>query len=76
MATVRFYISPIIGSGTEADPYRPKAADYGLPWSAQMDNDPVTGAPLQTKSVVRVEAEDFSALDADADLRNVTNVAA
>lgn len=30
----RYYISPIIGTGTEEDPYRPKLADGGKPWVA------------------------------------------
>lgn len=71
--SVRFYISPIIGSGAEDDGYRPKIADMDVAgWSAPQETDPATGAPLQTYCIVRVEAIDFSALDADPDLTDVT----
>lgn len=31
----RYYISTIIGSGSEADPYRPKVADFS--WAVPTD---------------------------------------
>lgn len=62
----RFFLVPIIGEGTEDNPYRPPVADMAeyMDWSCQIENDPVTGVPLQSKCVVGVDSDDFSALEA------------
>lgn len=36
----RHYIAPIIGSGTDSDPYRPLVEDYGVPYSAIFPTHP------------------------------------
>jgi hypothetical protein len=44
----------------------------GYSWTWQLESDPTTGRPLQSKSVVCVEAEDHGALMIDLDLTDVT----
>lgn len=51
---------PIIGQGTEADPRRPKCADYDVNWSADMTSDPDT--------CIAIAAGDLSKLLADPDI--------
>ena len=67
---VRPYLSPIIGTGTDADPYRPKVATYPVAWAAVIAGQP-NGAPKLTWSLVIVNAPDLSALEADADLLSI-----
>ena len=70
----RYYLSPIIGSGTEVDPFRPKIADFGVSWSGVIASDPVTGAPARNWCLILVEAADHAALIADADLFDLPNI--
>lgn len=72
----RYYLSPIIGSGSEADPYRPKVADFGVSWAGVIPSDPVTGQPLRPWCLVQVEAPDHAALLADADGLRIVRAAA
>ena len=67
---IRPYLSPIIGTGTDADPYRPKVANYSVPWAAVIAGQP-NGAPKLTWSLVIVNAPDLTALEADADLLSI-----
>ena len=67
---VRPYLSPIIGTGTDADPYRPKVATYPVAWAAVIAGQP-NGAPKLTWSLVLVNAPDLTALEADADLLSI-----
>ena len=52
----RYYISPIVGDGTEENPYRAKISDHGEPWVGVIPTDPVTGVPVNTWALVRVSA--------------------
>ena len=61
----RYYLSPIVGVGTEADPYRPKIADYGVGWVGVIPSDPTTGKPLFSFALVLVEALNHAAILAD-----------
>lgn len=61
----RYYISPIIGDGSEFDPFRPKIADYGVSWVGVIPNDPATGLPLFSWCLVRVEAINHGVILAD-----------
>lgn len=69
----RYYLSPIIGSGTEADPYRPKIADYGVDWAGVIKSD-ASGHPAQPWCLVLVNTADHSKLLADADLDPLPDV--
>lgn len=67
----RYYLAPVIGAGTEDDPYRPKVALYPVAWTAQIASG-AEGRPLQSQAIVEVDADDFAALDADPELIDVT----
>lgn len=61
----RYYLSPIIGDGSESDSFRPKIADYGVSWVGVIPSDPVTGRPLHEFALVLVEAVNHAAILAD-----------
>ena len=61
----RYYISPIVGDGTEFNPFRPKIADYGVAWAGSIPSDPKTGHPTSTWTLVLVNAKNHAALLAD-----------
>ena len=63
----RYYLSPIIGTGAEGDPYRPKIADYGVNWHGTIKSD-ADGHPEKPWCLVLVEAPDHAKLLADTDL--------
>ena len=67
---IRPYLSPIIGTGTDADPYRPKVATYPVAWAAVIAGQ-ANGAPRLAWSLVIVNAPDLTALEADADLLSI-----
>ena len=66
--TKRYYISPIIGDGSEFNPYRPKIADHNVPWVGNIPSDPVNGAPLFAWSLVLVNPPTHAALLTDSTL--------
>ena len=61
----RYYISPIIGTGTEEDPFRPKLADKGKPWVAIIPSKP-DGTPLLPWALCLVNALDHTPVTGDA----------
>lgn len=61
----RYYLSDIIGDGTEENPFRPAVADLGVAWSGSIPTDPDTGKPLKTWALVIVSAANHAALRAD-----------
>lgn len=69
----RYYLSPIIGSGTEADPYRPQVADYVKDWWGTFQSD-ANGHPAQPWCLVLVNAEDHSKLLADDNFDPLPNL--
>ena len=69
----RYYLSPIIGTGTESDPYRPKIADYGVSWAGVIPSD-AAGHPVKTWCLVLVEAADHAKLLADLDIDPLPNL--
>lgn len=70
----RYYISPLIGSGTRADPYRVAIASYpNIAYSSIIPTDPVTGAPTATWAICIVDAADHTALLADSSLFSFPN---
>lgn len=56
MAT-RIYVCPIIGTGTENDPYRAATADDGVNHAAEIPTD-ATGKPINTYCVVMADEKD------------------
>jgi hypothetical protein len=62
---IRVYICPVIGTGTKADPYRSKGADFGYQFSSFIPSRP-DGTPLFTWALTVLVGADFSAIDADA----------
>lgn len=61
----RYYISPIVGDGSEENSFRPKIADYGVNWVGSIPSDQNTGLPLFNWTLVLVEAQNHGALIAD-----------
>lgn len=53
----RFYTCPIIGSGTEENPYRPAIADDGIEWAAEIPTDR-NGKPIAARCVVMADEKD------------------
>lgn len=64
----RYYISKIIGTGDETDPFRPKVADYGVAWVGSIESDPITGRPLHVDCVVLVSTANHAVLKGDPDI--------
>lgn len=64
----RWALSPIVGTGTMADPYRAKAADYGAHVAIIPGND--DGTPRFPWALVRLDdSADMTAAAADTTLR-------
>lgn len=57
----RYYLSPIIGSGSDSDPYRAKVADYGVNYVALIPSQP-TGNPKQAWALAIVGTANHTAL--------------
>lgn len=67
----KYYISPIIGNGSEDNPFRAKISDYpGVSCSSIIPSKP-DGTPRFTWTLVYVSGLDFSALDADLEIKDV-----
>lgn len=65
----QYYLSPIVGSGTRANPYRAKlSGTAGASYAAVIPSDPSTGAPKFAWALCIVEAPDHTQLRADAAL--------
>ena len=64
----RYYISKIVGDGSEYDSYRPKVADYNVAWVGSIESDPETGKPIHTECMVLVDAVDHGVLKRDVDI--------
>ena len=61
---VKYYLAPTVGTGIDADPYRPKVDEYQCNWTAVYEN------PEQNSSIVAVSAEDevFAKIAQDAEI--------
>lgn len=64
----RYYLSPIIGTGSEFDAYRPKVDTYGVAWAGGMKRNPTTGVPVFAWMLVIVEAKNHTPLLLDPDI--------
>ena len=75
----RFYLSTIVGSGTEEDPYRPRIADLTGQWHATLPSD-ATGKPASTWCLVQAgdvpDDPDVTPLVASSFERGVDGLAA
>jgi hypothetical protein len=63
----RYYVCPVVGTGTRQDPYRPKAADYSVAYTCVLRAAP-DGRPAQLWSLCLVDTSDHTALLADPTL--------
>lgn len=61
---MKYYLAPTMGTGTDADPYRPKIAEYQCSWAA------VYESPEQNNAIVAVSASEdvLAKINADAEL--------
>lgn len=64
--SVRYYVAPLAGDGTENDPYRPALPDV-YDWVALIPSDP-GGQPHSNWALCLVDADDHSRLEADSTL--------
>jgi hypothetical protein len=69
----RYYLAPIVGSGTMADPYRARVDLHSKNWSAVIPSKP-DGTPRFAWALCIVAAADHSALEADALLDKLPNI--
>lgn len=72
----RYYVSKIIGDGSEENPFRPKIAEYPVNWvgSIATEEDPTSpnyGKPLHTSCFVLVNTVNHALLRNDVDLDNL-----
>lgn len=68
---IRYYVCPIVGTGLPGDSYRPKVQDYPHRSTAPAILDDGTGKPAKTWCIVKVEADDFTAIDADPECEDI-----
>ena len=61
----KYYVSAIIGDGTEENPFRPAVADHGVSWVGSIKSDPVTGHPIHADCLVLVAAQNHAQLRGD-----------
>lgn len=70
---VRYYVCPIIGTGTEDDPYRAAVEDQRINYSAEIPTGP-DGRPLDTTCVVAVDEKDAETVERIAGVEAVTDL--
>ena len=63
----RHYLCDVIGDGTEDSPYRPAIADREKTWAVSSIPSDASGRPTADWTLVRVEADDHAALEAEFD---------
>lgn len=66
----RFYITKIIGNGSEENPYRPKVADYNVSWSGVIPSNP-DGTPKFGFTFVIVSTQNHQPLLADPQIKGM-----
>lgn len=66
----RYYISRVVGDGTDGDPYRAKIADYGVAHVAIIASGP-DGHPSRPWALCLVNTTNHAPLVADSDLRAI-----
>lgn len=70
----RYYISPIVGDGSDLNPFRPKVANYGVAWVACIASG-LNGGPKHNWALVLVNAIDHTPLIDDPDIRAIPQAA-
>lgn len=70
----KYYISPIVGDGSEMNPYRAKISDYGKSWTGTIPSDPVTGIPLFDWALCIVSSVDHGLIVADRTIDRLPEV--
>lgn len=63
---IRYYICPVIGTGVGGDPYRPKAFNY-----PSVESSAAIDIGIRNWCLVRVKADDFTAINADTECVDV-----
>lgn len=60
----KYYLTPTIGTGTDADPYRPKVAEHQCSWAAVYEQ------PEEKNSIVAVNANEsvFTEIEQDTEI--------
>lgn len=71
MTTKRYYLSTIIGDGTEENPYRSACAAHGVNFAGMVSSDPETGLPNLPWSLVIVSTASHAALLADPNIESL-----
>lgn len=71
----RVYLSKIVGSGTEDDPFRAKVADHGAAHGATIPSQ-ADGTPASTWALLIAEATSLDSVDGDADNDGLPQTAA
>ena len=61
----KYYVSDIIGDGSEENPFRPAVADHGVAWVGSIQSDPDTGRPIYADCLVLVSAQNHAQLRSD-----------
>ena len=61
---VKYYLAPTVGTGIDADPYRPKVDEYQCNWTA------VYESPEEKNSIVAVNANEsvFAEIEQDSEI--------
>lgn len=63
----RYYISKIVGDGTDGNEFRPRVADYGVSWVGSIPTGE-DGRPLYDSCLCIVNTDDHSVLRRDVDI--------
>jgi hypothetical protein len=66
----RYYISKIVGDGSEENPYRPRVADYPVRWVGMIPPNP-DGSPKYGFTFVLVAATDHQQLLDDPQIKGI-----
>jgi len=69
----RYYISPIVGDGSETNPYRAKVSDHGKPWVGSIPTD-ATGKPTKDWALVLVDTVNHNTIVKDRTIDNLPDV--
>lgn len=67
----RYYLSNLVGDGSEDNPFRPRVADYGVAWAGSIPTDenpasPTYGRPIYGDCLVIVDTVDHNVLRQDS----------
>jgi hypothetical protein len=71
--SIKYYISPIIGDGTEGNSFRPKLSNYKVNWVAEIKSG-LDGKPAEDWSLVCVNCDEktHSIITEDKDIKVIS----